>query len=105
LFVEGLMSCLRYLCLLVEVLMSCLHHLCLFVEVLMSCLHHLCLFVEVLMSCLHHLCLFVEVLMSCLLIVLCNTYCVVFLFFLRLVYPILPISLDCPLLIAPLDVL
>jgi hypothetical protein len=33
--------------------------------------------------------------------VVSSTYCVVFLFcFLRLVYPMLPISLDCPFLIA-----
>ena len=40
------------------------------------------------MSYLRYLCLF--------------TYCVVFLFiFCRLVYPMLPVSLDCPFLIAP----
>jgi hypothetical protein len=51
--------------------------------------------------------LFVGGLMSyvffvCLHIVLSTTYCVVFLFcFLRLVCPMLPVSLDCPFLIAP----
>ena len=39
------------------------------------------------MTCLHYLCLLA-------------TYCVVFFFFLRLVYPMLPVSLDCPCSIA-----
>ena len=38
----------------------------------------------------------------CLLIVVSNTYCVMFCFiFLRLVYPMLPFSLDCPFMTAP----
>ena len=39
------------------------------------------------------------VICACLRIVVSNTYCVVF--FLRLVYPMLPVSLDCQFLIAP----
>ena len=43
-----------------------------------------------------------SVICVCLRIVLSSTYCVVFLFgFLRLVYPLLPVSLDCPFFIAP----
>ena len=39
--------------------------------------------------------------LRCLCIVVSNTYCVVFLFaFLPLLYPMLPVSLDCPFLIA-----
>ena len=50
-----------------------------------------CFFVRGLMSYLRYLCLFCV-----------YTYCVVFLFcFLRLVYPIVPVSLDCSFLIAP----
>ena len=38
----------------------------------------------------------------CLRIVVSNTYCVVLYFVcLRFVYPMLPVSLDCPFLIAP----
>jgi hypothetical protein len=39
----------------------------------------------------------------CLRIVVSNAYCVVcfFVFFPRLVYPMLPVSLDCPFLISP----
>jgi len=42
---------------------------------------------------------FIYVICVCLRIVVSNTYCVVF--FLRLVYPMLPVSLDCPFFIAP----
>ena len=43
----------------------------------------------------------IYVICGCLRIVVSNTYCVVFLFVcLRLVYPILPVSLECPFLIA-----
>jgi len=42
----------------------------------------------------------IYVICVCLCIVVSNTYCVVFLFLLRVVYLILPVSLDCPLLIA-----
>jgi hypothetical protein len=42
----------------------------------------------------------------CLRIVVSNIYCAVFLFvFLCLVYPILPVSLDCPFLIFPYGIL
>ena len=42
----------------------------------------------------------------CLRIVVSNIYCVVFLFaFLRIVYPMLPVSLDCQFLIAPFGIL
>jgi len=44
------------------------------------------------MSYLHYL--------FCLRIVVSNTYCVVFLFCLSSSYPMLPVSLDCPFLIA-----
>jgi hypothetical protein len=61
------------LCLFVEGLVSYLRYLCLFVEGLVSYLRHLCLFVEGLVSYLRYLCLFVDIVVS-------NTYCVVFLF-------------------------
>ena len=49
------------------------------------------------MSYLHVICVYVRVVVS-------NTYCVVFFcfVFLRFVYPLLPVSLDCPFLISPL---
>jgi hypothetical protein len=37
----------------------------------------------------------------CLRIVAPNAYCVVVFFILRLVYPTLPVSLDCPLVVVP----
>ena len=56
-------------------------------------------------SCLQEGSCLIYVIFVCLRIVVSNTYCVVFfaLFFvvLCLVYPMLPVSLDCPFLIAP----
>jgi hypothetical protein len=46
------------------------------------------------MSCLHYLCLFMYSAVQ-------HILCCVFIVFLRLVYPMLPFSLDFPLLIAP----
>ena len=51
-------------------------------------------------SCLQNACL-IYVICFCLCIVVSNTYCVVFFFvFLLLVYPMLPVLLDCPFFIA-----
>ena len=63
-------------------------------------------------SCLYEGSCLIYVICVCLRKVVSNTYCVVFLFFvfdfvfvfcffLRLVYPMLPVSQDCPILIAP----
>jgi hypothetical protein len=53
------------------------------------------------LSCLYDDSCLIYVLCASLRIVVSNTYCVVFLFcFLRLVYDMLPVSLDCPLLMA-----
>ena len=53
-------------------------------------------------SCLYEGSCLIYVICVCLHKVMPNTYCVVFVFiFLRLVYPMFPVSLDCPFLIAP----
>jgi hypothetical protein len=57
-------------------------------------------------SCFRRGACLIYVIFVCLSVVVSNTYCVVFLFclssfLLRLVYPMLPVSLDCPFFIAP----
>jgi hypothetical protein len=60
----------------------------------MSYLRHMCLFVGGPMSYLRHMCLFAH---SGVQHILCSAFCFVCL---RLVCPILPVSLDCPFSIA-----
>ena len=60
-----------------------------------SVLLYLQLFVGGHMSCLRYLCLFVHNGVQHI------SWCVFWFVFLRLVYPMLPVSLDCPFLIAP----
>ena len=100
---EGLcLVCVRDYVLFVGGIMSCLVHLFLqlFVGGIMSCLWDYVLFVGGIMSCLHCLFLFGHCGFQ-------HKYCVEFVgfflfFFFGLVCPMLPVSLDCPFLIAPL---
>jgi hypothetical protein len=86
----GVMSYLRYLCLFEGGLIPYLRCLCLFEGGLIPYLRCLCLFEGGLMSYLRYLCLFAY---SGIQHILC---CVFVLFFFRVVYLMLSVSLDCP---------